>query len=83
MATFVLVYRTGDNPERQEREDFPDTETAKAFARSSLRMVLSMSTATTASVGVGEVEGPGEGDIEWLGAYDLERGCEPVWREDD
>ena len=80
---FCFVYEIGNAPKQTDSEDFPNAEAAKDFARQSLRMKLTMSAAQTGSVSVGQVEGPGPGDIEWLGSYDLERGSDPVWSAED
>ena len=78
---FALVYEIGDAPEQTEEEEFPSAEAAKDFARQSLRMMLAMSSAQQGSVSVGQIEGPGEGDIAWLGAYGLKRQGQPVWSQ--
>ena len=80
---FCFVYKIGNAPEETDSEDFPTAESAKDFARQSLRINLTMSLAETGSVSVGQVEGPRPGDIKWLGSYDLERGADPVWSAED
>lgn len=77
---YLFVYELGDTPECRDVKDFPDGEAAKVHARESLEETLQSSSADSASIRIGELEGEEDDQVQWLGAYDMARDAEPSWR---
>jgi hypothetical protein len=82
MGFYTFLVTRGDagpEAEHSSLQDCADHEEAKAHAR----QLLAMGGVGVATARVAIARGVGE-EVEWLGAYDWERGSgEPVWSPDD